>query len=379
VRFPPASTTFLAGLSGLAVLAALAACTDGTGRADAGDLPAPDLPAAIDAPAPDDAPDRDAPPGDSGADAIVDIPTDGARDTFLDPDDASPGDGIDGDAGIAPTDTPDASPDAPPDDDATDAGPAWQDTLGSNRDRLLATYLDFLEIHAATPQSNGLSAALVSTVCDLWDALDPSSRAVFLTVTARLQGSRLAVDGRSMLWHVVSLQRIAGGQGATATQVGTCGGGEYNRLMLSQDATLHAALEAAVAHRGAMLPGGYDVADAPGGTAWRDTHDLAGPHDPFDRSAETDAGAPRAQAHWFADPASDRASRPLGRLDLEDLVDPYALEVDQDYDCVHASNPLCTYTLYGPLCAPRPAATGVAIHERTYGDIAADYRPAGCE
>ncbi|HOI09051.1 MAG TPA: hypothetical protein PK313_01115 [Myxococcota bacterium] len=51
MRFPPASTTFLAGLSGLAVLAALAACTNGTGRADAGDLPAPDLPAAIDAPA----------------------------------------------------------------------------------------------------------------------------------------------------------------------------------------------------------------------------------------------------------------------------------------------------------------------------------------
>lgn len=375
MRFPPASTTLLAGL---AVLAALAACADGPRRADAGDVPSSDLPAATDAPAGDAAPDRDAPPGDSGADAIVDAPTDGAHDTFLDADDASPGDGIDDDADIAPTDTPDAPDDAPP-DAPQDATSPWQDTLGSNRDRLLATYLDFLEAHATAPQSNGLSAALVSTVCDLWDALDPSSRAVFLTVTARLQGSRLAVDGRSALWHVASLHRIAGGQGATATQVGSCGGGESNRLMLSQDATLHAALEAAVAHQGAMQPGGYDVADAPGGTSWRDTHDLAGPHDPFDRSAETDAGAPRGQAHWFADPASDRANRPLGRLDLEDVVDPWALEVDQDYDCVHASNPLCTYTLYGPLCLPKPSATGVAIYQQTYGDIAADYRPAGCE
>ena len=51
------------------------------------------------------------------------------------------------------------------------------------------------------------------------------------------------------------------------------------------------------------------------------------------------------------------------------LVDPYALELDQDYDCAHASTPLCDYILYGPLCAPVPSKAGTDIFTDKYGSI----------
>ena len=40
------------------------------------------------------------------------------------------------------------------------------------------------------------------------------------------------------------------------------------------------------------------------------------------------------------------------------LVDPYALEMDQDYDCTHNSNPDCSYTLLRPGCARRDESAG---------------------
>ncbi|HYU15768.1 MAG TPA: hypothetical protein VEL05_06850, partial [Candidatus Acidoferrum sp.] len=95
-------------------------------------------------------------------------------------------------------------------------------------------------------------------------------------------------------------------------------------------------------------------------------------------SDETDDGAPRGQVHYFRDPGSARASQPLARLDLADLVDPLALEMDHDYDCAHSSNPLCEYTFYGRFCFPRPTALGVDIYADGYGPIEADWRPPGC-
>src|SRR4051812_2804845 len=69
--------------------------------------------------------------------------------------------------------------------DVGDAGPP-ADTLASNRDRLLGTYLDYLKGFSPQPQANGLSGSNVTSVCDLWSKLDPSSRATYLTLTARM-------------------------------------------------------------------------------------------------------------------------------------------------------------------------------------------------
>lgn len=262
--------------------------------------------------------------------------------------------------------------------DGVDAGPP-PDTLDAHRDRLLATYLAYLKANGAQPQSNGLSGSNVASVCDLWEKLAPSAQDVFLTLTARLQGSVLGDDGSSMLAHVTRVYRVAGGQGATAADPGSCGGGEYNRMIMSMDAHLHASLLAARQHQGAVQANGKpDLADLPANGAWRDSHDLGGPHAPFDASDETKDGAPRAQSQYFADLGSAAASAPLGRMDLATLVDPYALELDQDYDCVHDSNPDCAYVTYGALCFPQPSAKGTDIYAKTYGSYGAGYRPGGC-
>jgi hypothetical protein len=276
------------------------------------------------------------------------------------------------DPGEAGVDAGDAGPDV-------EAGAPPVDTLDDNRDRLLGTYLDFLKASAAPPQSNGLSGSNVSSVCDLWKKLDPSSQAVFLTLTARMQGSVLGDDGSSMLWHITRVYRIAGGQGATGSDPGSCGGGEYNRMIMSMDAHLHASLLAANQHKGALQGNSkYDISDIPATSYWRDSHDLGGAHAPFDHSDETNQGAPRGQTQYFVDPASAPATSPLGRVDLTSLVDPLAIEMDQDYDCVHNSNPVCSYITYGPLCLPMASALGTDIYAQSYGSFEPGWQPAGC-
>ncbi|MFT3771402.1 MAG: hypothetical protein QM820_38805 [Minicystis sp.] len=194
-----------------------------------------------------------------------------------------------------------------------------------------------------------------------------------------MQGSVLGVDGTSMLFHVTKLYRLVGGDGATATDPGSCGGGENNRMIMSMDALLHGAQLAAHDHAGAVQSNGKrDLSDVTADSFWRDSHDLGGAHAPFDRSDETEGGAPRGQTQYFADPASAAAGAPLGRKDLMMLVDPYALEMDQDYDCIHSSNPLCSYVTYGPLCFPKPSALGTDIYTETYGSFDPDWKPFGC-
>ena len=281
-------------------------------------------------------------------------------------------------------DTGDTSPftdGAVPETDAQDAAPtAPGDTLGANRDRLLATYFAYLK---ATPgaQSNGLDGSKLADECDLWKALVPDGQQVFLTLTARLQGSTLSTDASSMLFHVTKLYRIAPGDGATVSMPGMCGGGEGNRMIMSIDMTLHASLIAANTNKGQPNGSGKpDIADVVTGSNdfWRDSHDLGGPHGPFDLSDETDNGAPRGQVQYFKDVTSAAATAPLGRVDLMTLVDPYALEMDQDYDCAHNSNPLCEYTTYGPLCAPELSKLGIAIYTQKYGDYQATWVPSVC-
>ncbi len=260
-----------------------------------------------------------------------------------------------------------------------DGGAGASDTLSSNRDRLLGTYFDYLKAFATTPQSNGLSSSNVSNVCDVWTKLNPSSQQVFLTLTARLQGSLLGSDDSSMLAHVTKIYRIVGGQDATLADPGSCGGGEANRMIMEMDAALYAAQLAANNHQGARQASGkFDIADAPGGTFWRNSQDIGGPHTPFDLSDETAQGAPRGQTQYFSDPTSAAATSPLGREDLMTLVDPYALEMDQDYDCPHNSNPACSYTTYGPACLPETSELGTSIFVATYGAFVASWKPTGC-
>lgn len=283
--------------------------------------------------------------------------------------DAAPGD----DEGSDPGEPQDP---ANPEDPADPADPAADP---ANRDRLLQTYFDFLKSRPDDQQSNGLIGRDLVDVCDLWDRLDSSSQATFLTLTARLQGSILGADGSAALDHVTALYRVVGGEGAADPEPGSCGGGEFNRMIVSMDGQLHAALVAANDNEGDEGENGaFDLADIPPDTSWRDSGDAAGPHEPFDLSDETDEGAPRGQLHYFRDPASPQASSPLGRLDLEDVVDPFALEMDHDYDCAHNSNPLCEYTFYGPLCFPQGTQLGADIYTDNYGAFDPEYRPTGC-
>lgn len=261
--------------------------------------------------------------------------------------------------------------------DAPDDAPPAPDTLEDNRDRLLATYLAYLKAHPGA-QTNGLDGSKLADTCALWKALDPSSQETFLTLTARMQGSKLA-SGPSMLSQVTKLYRVVGGDGATASDPGSCGGGENNRMITSMTPALQAAQLAANKNGGAPQAGGKpDISDIPSTSSWRESQDLGGPHAPFDLSDETQSGAPRGQTQYFSDPKSAKASSPLGRKDLETLVDPYALEIDQDYDCPHDSNPSCDYILYGPACAPEPNARGTAIYVATYGSYDPAYEPASC-
>jgi hypothetical protein len=212
-------------------------------------------------------------------------------------------------------------------------------------------------------------------VCDLWGKLDPSAQQVFLTLTHRMWGSLIAADGSHMLSHVGKLYRVIGGQGATSTAAGSCGGGEYNRMIMHVDAALHTAQLAANTTKGATP---YAIADIPTTSYWRDSHDAGGPHAPFDLSDETNAGAPRGQTQYFRDPASAAANAPLNRMDLTTLVDPYALELDQDYDCTHNSNPACSYIFYGPACVPESSQLGTQLYTSGYGDFEPAYKPGGC-
>jgi hypothetical protein len=247
-------------------------------------------------------------------------------------------------------------------------------TPASNRDRLLLSYLGYLQSDPTHTQTNDLRGSDLHDVCDLWDGLDKTSQATFLTVTDRLEGSILAVDGSNMLDHVTALYRAVGGENASGSDPGSCGGGEFNRLMMSMDQELHASLLLAFQNQGS----GPDIADIPTNGFWRDSHDLGGTHAPFTLSDETDDGAPRGQVQFFEDPTSAVANQPLGRVDLEGLVDPYALEMDQDYDCVHNSNPGCEYTFYGPFCVPETTQLGTAIYTDNYGSFDPAWRPDGC-
>lgn len=231
--------------------------------------------------------------------------------------------------------------------DASSDAPAAPATLSEHRDRLF----------------RGNPALGTGTdVCARWASLDASRKAVFLTLTHRLFISTLA-DSTPVLAEVTAVKLILGG-GANGT---TCGGAENNRLFLTVSPRLHQAM--ADTWNGTRM-----ITDGATST-WLHTEDLAGPHDPFTASDETDTGLsclglielgsskpPTAQAHFFLD-ATDAVPVQRGAgIDLP--ADPLLLEIDHDFDCLHQSNPTC-----------RDFA---AKYASNYGDYDPMWSPAGC-
>lgn len=200
-------------------------------------------------------------------------------------------------------------------------------------------------------------------VCARWTSLDASRRAVFLTLTHRLFISHLA-DDTPLLAEVTAVKLVLGG-GASGT---TCGGAENNRLFLTISPRLWQAMVD-------TWNGTHTLTDGAAST-WIHTEDVAGPHDPFTASAETDTGLsclgpielsgskpPTAQAHFFLDGDAVPVQRGAG-IDLP--ADRYLLEIDHDFDCLHQSNPLC------------PNRGFDTTYAANYGDFVPTWAPSDC-
>lgn len=108
-----------------------------------------------------------------------------------------------------------------------------------------------------------------------------------------------------------------------------------------------------------------------GPMSWRSSRDLGGPHAPFTGSRESDRSGPRAQIHYFL---HDGEARAIGRREVETVVHPRAFEIDLDYNWLHDSNPVCTYS----------GKKGYDRYRSTWGEGAGwtpveyDYSPGGC-
>jgi hypothetical protein len=258
--------------------------------------------------------------------------------------DGAPASDVDAGADVADRDAAVATVDAA---SAVDA-PAVSVTLADHRDRLFR---------------GNPALGTGADVCARWSSLDASRRAVFLTLTHRLFLSRLA-DDTPVLAEVTAARLILGG-GASGT---SCGGAENNRLFLTISPRLWQALVD-------TWNGTETIGDGATST-WIHTEDLAGPHDPFTASTETDTGLaclglielsgskpPTAPAHFFLDGDAVPVQRGPG-IDLP--ADPYLLELDHDFDCLHQSNPLC------------PGRDFAAEYVTRYGDFVPTWAPTGC-
>lgn len=250
--------------------------------------------------------------------------------------------GPDVDAAAPDAGAPDALPDASPPDAFVPT------TLSDHRDRLFRGNPDL-----------GTGA----DVCQRWTSLDVSRRAVFLTLTHRLFISTMP-DSSPLLAHIETVELILGG-GADGTD---CGGSENNRLFATMDDALWLEMVATWNDDRALGDGG--------GSTWLHTEDLAGPHDPFTGSDETDTGLsclalielsdstpPTAQAHFFLDGDAVPVQRGSG-IDLP--ADPRLLEIDHDFDCLHQSNPVCDGREFD------------LAYTDNYGDFECGWVPIGC-
>ena len=233
---------------------------------------------------------------------------------------------------------------------------ATADSLDSNLNRLFETW-------------RSRNAPYMDS-CTAWrQSLDQSQRMVFLTITHRLTTSRLGAstvspssvylplheayvpDYRTPLDHISVVWAIAGGHGPVrGSGTGSCGGIDNNRLFMSMDHQLWLAFGLSNATTGSVGHNG-PLLDPWNNRSWRDSSDPKGSHAPFTASDETSYGSPRGQVHFWAPRVNPErtayvipvqpAYAQVWRRGVESLVDPYMVEMDQDYNVLHDSNPLC--------------------------------------
>ncbi len=199
--------------------------------------------------------------------------------------------------------------------------------------------------------------------CALWPTLSDVQQGVFLTHTDML-GERSCLENSAVtsgpldgsgtcivasnpcqcapgsamaLDHVYRLWSVSGNDptcscSKEASGYKCCNGGkDWHRTFLSADDHLIARLRAV----------------ASGLPAWRASTDLIGPHAPFDQSGETERDRPRGQTHFWS---TDAKAVPLTRPGVEGVLDPHAVELDNDYNLVHDSSPEGCYGLFGVGC-----------------------------
>ncbi len=197
--------------------------------------------------------------------------------------------------------------------------------------------------------------------CAQWTRLDDIQKGLFLTHSDQL-GNRSCMEnasitsgsldgsgncggsnscrcaaGSSMAFaHVFKLWTVNGsdpGCSCTETSDGyhCCnGGGEWHRMFFTADDEL-------IDHfrrTSAALP------------EWHASTDLAGPHAPFTQSAETQA-SPRGQTHFWA---NDSQAVTLARRGVTGVLEPHIVELDNDYNLLHDSNPEGCYGFFGLGC-----------------------------
>ncbi len=234
--------------------------------------------------------------------------------------------------------------------------PAQDRNLHANLERLFETYRA-----RVTPWLDS---------CAAWNRLDLSQRMVFLTITHRLHTGRLGsfylsptavyyplyqeyvADGTQPLDHVTQIYSINGGNGPNpGSGTGDCGGTDNNRLFMQIDHDLWLAMGLAAATSGTVGSPG-PLQDQYGSRMWRESEDPGGPHAPFNISDETNYGSPRGQTQFWLPmtnaehtayilPSRPQTSGPVNRPGVWGIDDPYMMEMDQDYNWVHDSNPMC--------------------------------------
>jgi hypothetical protein len=106
---------------------------------------------------------------------------------------------------------------------------------------------------------------------------------------------------------------------------GSCGGENNNRIFVSLDEIGISAIRNIYP---LFLPGIKSSGDR-------------NQHGDFKGRRDTIHGQPRAQFHYFL---WDHEAKPINRREMSAVFDPWAMEVDIDYNWIHDSNPLCTYS-----------------------------------
>jgi hypothetical protein len=211
-----------------------------------------------------------------------------------------------------------------------------------HRNRLLDTY----------SQRRGAAAR-----CSFWSTLTTVEKGIFLTHTdmlghrscmenssvpvsymndgvctpsacncAESRACSCAVGSEQALDHVFKIWAINGTDPACCSGTNCCnGGGQWHRTFFSADDEL------------ILYFREFDL----GLPEWRESGDFAGPHDPFTGSDETAKGSPRGQTHFFR---LDAEASTLSRNGVEGVFDPHIVELDNDYNWIHDSNPEGMYS-----------------------------------